>query len=297
VLQPLYFLRYHCHIATLCAALGGISVSGAVAQDEVLLDRGFGKAVPAYATGEERNRQTDLRVMELQFKPLRMMWVEVTNPKTGAKERKEVWYLVYRAITRPSEKRPDVSDRTPVNAVDPPPKPTLFMPEVTLQVYDDPDFTVPLDSHLDQVIPEALAAIRAVEQRPPEQYVEMQIEDHLTIIQPFPAAIAEDAPIEEQKWIYGVATWTGVDPETDFLQITMRGFSNAFELRPARDGSEQPWRKVITQKFSRRGDRLDPDQKEFEFIGEPMWDYQPDETDWTQWSPPVEVAQPATATE
>ncbi|MEZ6066447.1 MAG: hypothetical protein R3B90_12235 [Planctomycetaceae bacterium] len=204
---------------------------------------------------------------------------------------------MYRAITRPTEKRPDETDRTPVNQIDAAPKPTLFMPEITLQVFDDPDFKVPALSHLDQIIPEAVAAIQQVEQRPPEQYVNVQIEDNLSVVQPLPDAIPADAGDDLQVWIYGVATWTGIDPETDFLIVTLRGFSNAFELRPAPDGSLQPWRKVIQQRFSRRGDRFDPDQREFEFIGEPNWVYQPDETDWSNWSPPAAIAQPSNPAE
>jgi hypothetical protein len=267
-----------------CAAFGGLA--GAVfAQAE--LPRGFAKRLPAYASGEERNRQTDLRVMEVQFKPMRMTWVELTNPKTGQKERKAVWYLVYRAITRPTPARADETDTRPINTVDPAPKPVDFMPEFTLTTYDDPKNPIPLEIHQDQVLPEVLAAIRAVEQRPAAAFANRGIENSLSVVQPFPTAIAEDAPAEDQDWIYGVATWTGVDPKTDYFQVTMRGFANAFELKPGPDGEMQPWRKVIVQKFASRGDEFDPNQREFEFDGEPNWEYQPDETQWKSWTPPA----------
>ena len=261
-------------------------VTTSVSWGQAELPRGFAKDVPAYASGEERNRQTDLRVMEVQFKPMRMAWVEITNPATGAKERKEVWYLMYRAISRPASGRQDQTDTRPVNVVDAPPQPTMFMPEFVLTVFDDPAFARPETSHLDQVLPEAVEAIRAVEQRPAYMFEKRKIENSLSIVQPFPDPIASEAPAEEQDWVYGVATWTDIDPETDFLQLTMRGFTNAFELRPAPDGSLQPWRKVISQQFSRRGDRFDPNQNEFEFIGEPHWDYQPDATLWSDWKAP-----------
>jgi hypothetical protein len=267
-------------------ALAALSLCGACPrQASAQLTRGFDQVAPALATGEERNRQTDLRVMEVQFKPMRMLWVDVTNPKTGQKERKLVWYLVYRALTRPAEGRQDASDTKPVNALDPPPKPVLFMPEAVLTTYDDPANPVPLAMHADEILPEALAAIRSVEQRPAAMFERRKIEDSLSVIQPFPDPVAPDAPPEEQDWIYGVLMWSGVDPDTDFFSVTLRGFSNAFDAsQPGPDGNPHPWRKVLVQKFTRRGDRFDPTQKEFEFSGEPEWIYQPDETQWGQWA-------------
>lgn len=262
-----------------CAAWGSV----ACADDP--LPRGFSQRLPAYATGEERNRQVDLRVMEVQFKPMRMVWVELTDPRTGQKSRQEVWYLVYRAVTRPTPSRADDTDTRPLNVVDPPPKPVSFMPEFVLTTYDDPANPVPLANHLDQIQPEALAAIRTIEQRPATDFERRSIENGLSVIQPFPAPTPEDAAPEDHDWVYGVATWTGIDPETDFFQVTMRGFSNGYELRPGPDGDLQPWRKVIVQKYIRRGDRFDPNQSEFEFDGGPQWDFQPDETLWKSWAP------------
>ncbi len=268
-----------------CLAAGGLFGGPLSAQPEAPLPRGFAKRVPAYATGEERNRQTDLRVMEVQFKPMRMVWVELTNPQTGRKERQAVWYLVYRAITRPTPARADETDSRPINTVDPAPKPVDFMPEFILTTYDDPANEIPLKVHLDQVQPEAMAAIRAIEQRPATAFERRSIENSLSIIQPFPDPIAADAPPEDQDWVYGVAAWAGVDPETDFFRVTMRGFSNAFELRPGPDGEPQPWRKVIVQRFTSRGDEFDVNEQEFEFSGEPNWEYQPDEIQWKAWLP------------
>lgn len=265
------------------AVLGSLGGSRCAGQPE--LPRGFAKRLPAYASGEERNRQTDLRVMEVQFKPMRMIWVELTNPQTGKKERQAVWYLVYRAVTRPTPARADETDTRPINVVDPAPKPVDFVPEFTLTTYDDPKNPIPAAIHQDQIQPEALAAIRAVEQRPASQFTKRGIEHGLSVIQPFPNAIAEDAPPEEQDWVYGVATWTGIDPKTDFCSVTMRGFSNAFDVRPGPNGEAQPWRKVLVQKFTRRGDEFDPTHWEYEFDGDPQWDYQPDATQWTNWSP------------
>lgn len=271
--------------ALFAAGVTAVSLLAGAAAAQSELPRGFAKRLPAYASGEERNRQTNLKVMEVQFKPMRMIWVELTDPRTGQKKKQAVWYLCYRAITRPTPARADETDTRPINATDPAPKPVDFMPEFILTTYDDPANPLPLKNHQDQIQPEVLAAIRAIEQRPASDFTKRSIENGLSIIQPFPDPIDETAPLEDQDWVYGVATWTGIDPKTDYFQVTMRGFSNAFELRPGPDGELQPWRKVIVQKFSSRGDEFDPHQQEFEFDGDPAWDYQPDETQWKNWSP------------
>jgi hypothetical protein len=284
-----------CLIARRCFPVFAAAIVGAMLcrPTAAQVDRGFSQVIEAYASGQERNRQTDFRVMEVQFKPMRMIWVDITDPKTGEKERKEVWYLVYRAMTRPTPGRPDETNLKPQNVVDPAPKRVTFMPEFILTTYDDPENPIPLEIHLDKVLPEAVKAIRVVEQRPANVFQTRKIESTLDVAQPFPDPIATDAPLEQQDWIYGVATWTGIDPETDYFTVTMRGFSNAFDMRPGPDGTLQPWRKVIVQDFSRRGDRFDPTLREFEFRGEPQWAYQPDETNWNEWTPPERVAEGA----
>lgn len=255
------------------------------------LSRGYDQIAPSSASGEERNRQSNLRVMEVQMKPMRMLWVDVTNPKTGAKERRQIWYLVYRAITRPTPGRTDETDTKPVNVVDDPPKPVEFMPEAILTTYDDPANPVPDHVYHDEILPEVLAAIRTVEQRPAAMYQRRPIADSLSVIQPFPEPVAETAAPEEQDWVYGVFVWSNVDPETDFFSVTLRGFSNGFDAsKTGPDGKLQPWRKVIVQKFTRRGDRFDPNSREFEFSGEPQWTYQPDEIQWGQWTPATKNA-------
>ncbi|MEZ6055129.1 MAG: hypothetical protein R3C01_00355 [Planctomycetaceae bacterium] len=237
------------------------------------LPRGFAKHLPAISSGEERNRQSDLRIMEVQFKPMRMTIVDMKDHKTGQMVKKEVWYLVYRCITRPSEGRIDNTDTVPVNAIENPPRTPMFAPEFVLTVYDDPKTPIPTETHFDQVIPEAVLAVRGIEERPAGLFV---IKDSLEIVQDFPSATDPEALPEDQKWLYGVATFTDIDPETDYFMVSMRGFTNAFEMRNDPDGNPIPWRKTVTQKYTRLGDRFDPTQREFGFDGDPEWGYQPD---------------------
>jgi hypothetical protein len=272
---------------TFAVLVGAVLVGRAPGQS--LLNRGFVKTIPAYATGEERNRQTMLRVMEVQIKPMRLIWVDVTDPRTGTKQRQAVWYLVYRCLVRPSTGRLDDTDTRPVNVVDSPPRPSYFMPEFLLTTFSGPNYEVPTATHLDQILPEALEPIRRIEQRPDSLFTRRKIEHGLGVIQPFPDPLPLETPEEELDWIYGVATWTGIDPRTDFFEVTMRGFSNSYELRPDPNGELRPWRRVITQRYILRGDEFDLHNREFEFNGAATWDFQPDETEWRDWKPRPEV--------
>lgn len=256
-------------VAGVCGVLCLLSTL-ATAQE---LPRGFQKHLPAISSGEERNRQSDLRMMEVQFKPMRMALVDKKDPVTGKMSKLEVWYLVYRCISRPADGRIDNTDTRPVNEIENAPRAPMFAPEFVLTVYDNPKLPIPTETHFDQILPEGVKVIRTVEQRPVGLF---EIKDSLALVQEFPAPIDPKAEPEEQKWIYGVATWTGVDPETDYFSVSMRGFSNAFEMRRDPEGNPLPWRKTITMKFTRLGDRFDPTQKEFEFDGDPEWTYQPD---------------------
>lgn len=245
--------------------LAGLFAPEARAQATAPLTRGFEKALPAVISNEEFVRQRDVWAMEVQFKQVRLVWVELPDPLTGEKKLEPVWYLVWRAINRPVSGRLS-QDTQPVNLLDPLPGPTQFIPEFTLIVYDKPDLEIPEQTLSDQIIPEALVKIREVER--------MELKDTVSVVQDLPEPVELDA--EEQPWIYGVATWRGVDPETDFFNIMLAGFSNAYQITDAEGARPQVWRKAIVQRFSRPGDRFDPDLRDFRFSGNPEWVYRPD---------------------
>lgn len=233
--------------------------------------RGFNQTLRAVASGEEIQRQPDLWIFEISFKPMRMIWVDGQDPQTGEATRDQVWYLAYRTVNRSLQARMESSNTTPQNELDPLPGPSPFLPEFLLSIFDRPDAQVPESVHLDEVIPAAVARINQIERRSSS---EPPFRNTVEIVQPLPEPVAEDA--ENPPWLYGAATWRNIDPETDFFSITMRGFSNGYELREGPDGQPVVWRKTIVQKFTRRGDRFDPTQVEFEFDGDPRWTYLPD---------------------
>ncbi len=234
--------------------------------------RGFDFVGRSIATGEERQRQPDLRVFEVQYKLPRIVWVDITDPKTGEQQRELIWYLCYRTVNRELASRADETNTQPVNVLDPLPGPTQFIPEFTLTTYDQPDSDVPVQQYLDEVLPEAMAVINSVERRRASDPVYL---DSVNIVQSLPPAVPADET--DVDWIYGCATWRNVDPETDFFTISMRGLSNGYELRPGPDSENVTWRKSLIQQVSRRGDRFDPNQVEFEYTAPPEWVYLPDQ--------------------
>lgn len=233
--------------------------------------RGFDRRIPATVLNAEVVRQPSLQIMELEIKPMRLIWLDLPDPQTGELKKTAVWYLVWRSISRPIRKR-DENDNLALNQLDPPPGPMQFMPDFTLVNYEDPNTEIPQQILADRILPGAVAAIEKIERVP--------LNNTVSAVQDFPAPT--DPAAEEQAWIYGVATWSNVDSTTDFFKVIMKGFTNGYENRGTVQAPEL-WRKVVVQRFYRPGDEFDPNIKEFQFDGDPEWIYQPD------------AAEPATA--
>ena len=235
------------------------------ASSQAQLNRGFDKTVAASVLNVDLARQPDIWMMEVQFKPMRMVYVEIPDLKTGELRPEQVWYLAWRSVVRNVDHR-EVDVTAPVNVLDSLPGPRQFVPEFTLVTYDDPKLEIPDQILRDEILPAAMVQIRRIERAPHL--------DSVQVIQGVPAAVEPEE--EEIPWIYGAATWRGVDPETDFFKVIVGGFTNHYEIRKADDESPQIWRKVIVQKYTRPGDRFDTSQREFLFAGDPVWMLQPD---------------------
>ena len=244
----------------------GFGLSSQLFAAEGELDRGFVMAAQPFTTGVEIARQMEIWEMEVQMKPMRLIMTDVP----GQKGPQQVWYLAYRALPRPIIKSDIGTDVDPVNELDPAPGPPMFIPQMTLVTFNDRKTEIPVQIHIDRVLPSATKQINTIE-RPatPEQ----AFLDSVSVVRPVPEPVPADAP--EQPWIYGVCTWTGVDPRTDFFKVILQGFSNVYEVR-GEGADRRTWRKVLVQKFTSRGDEFDPTQTEFEFDGKPFWEYQPD---------------------
>jgi len=244
----------------------GLGLSSRLWAAEAALDRGFEVAVKPFTTGIEIARQLQIWEMEVQMKPMRLIMTQVPG-KTGPQQ---VLYLAYRAIPRPLVKSEVGRDVDPVNTLDTAPGPQMFIPQMTLVTFSDPKSEIPVEIHVDRVLPSAIKQINVIE-RP--DIAERTFLDSVSIVRAVPEPVAVDAI--EQPWIYGACTWTGVDPKADFFKVILQGFSSVYEVRGTGD-EQRTWRKVLVQKFTSRGDEFDPTQQEFEFDGKPYWEYQPD---------------------
>lgn len=209
------------------------------------------------ASGEERTAQHNLWVLEVYTKPMRLIPVELTDPKTGEKKLQYVWYITYRAVPRKAVDRtqPD----TPSNQFDEPVSPPLFIPEFTLVVTDNDRN----DIYSDQVIPEALVAINKREKA--------NYKSSVSIVGPLPEANDPGAGYEHA--LQGVAMWKGINPDADRYTVYMTGFSNGIRSVNGPDGEPIVQTKTIMQKYIRRGDRFDQKEVEIELEGEPVWIY------------------------
>ena len=226
---------------------------------------GFEVSAPAFPSGIERQRQPDLWMLDVEFKPMRMRSVDVTDPKTGRTSREQVWYLVYRAFNRPIRGSGTTDNTRPQVDLDTPLTRPIFIPRLTLVTYDDPQTEIAAQTINDEILPQVVQQLEPVENRR-----DVAIAGSVETIREIPA------PSDEAEAIYGVALFRNVDPDTDFFKVILRGFTNAYEIRDEEAG-RRIWRKALVQKFSRRGDRYDPNQSEFEFVGDPEWVYLPGE--------------------
>ena len=212
---------------------------------------------PAFASGEERTSQSDLWVMDVYFKPMRLIPVELTDPKTGEKKLEYVWYIVYRAFNHKLDQKG--IDNSPVNDLDAPVAPQQFIPEFTLVTTDNDRKEV----FPDLVIPEALVAINKREKG--------NYKSAVNVVGPIPDATVPGSP--DTGAIEGVAMWRGIDPDADRYTVFMTGFSNSIRKVEGPDGTPIIQTKTIMQKYWRRGDRFDQREVEISLEGDTQWIY------------------------
>ncbi|MCH7989910.1 MAG: hypothetical protein IID46_12275 [Planctomycetes bacterium] len=199
----------------LIAALSG--QDGLRAQQK--LKNGFEVTLEATASSEELNFQEDLWVLEVSFKRMRMIPVDITDPKTGKKNREYVMYLVYKAINRPLKRRIDNTPFKPQNDEDRIP-PHQFVPEATLVTEDNNVQNI----YIETIIPEAQKIINRRESRKPSDPV---YKNSVDIVGDLPEITPYDA--KSVKALYGVLMWRGVDPKADYFTVYLTGFNSAYK--------------------------------------------------------------------
>lgn len=183
--------------------------------------------------------------LEFSFKPARL--IEVNLPTaTGQLESKVVWYLVYKvryvgSDLHPMLEIPDGSLEIPADPAEMKREGVRFIPRFTIV---SKERNLSLDA---QILPAARDAIAARER------VGKKLHDHIDISRLY----INEANLEADNSVWGVATWTDVDPRLDFFAIDVRGLTNAYKIRVDTEGKKNFDRKTLRMYFWRPGDVLD----------------------------------------
>ncbi len=181
---------------------------------------------------------------EFGFKPVRMIAVNLTNEQ-GEAQTKIVWYLLYYVRYKGGDLKPNpVKDQFGNdNFVEPTADGALkarrFMPGFALNC------TALGKRYQSQFIPQALPLIAEKER------VGKPIYDSIAI-QKVPVPLSTE---RETHDVWGVATWTDVDPRTDFFSVEVRGLTNAQRTENV-NGELVSKQKTLVLNFSRPGDTI-----------------------------------------
>lgn len=182
--------------------------------------------------------------MEFGFKPVRMIAVDIPNAD-GQVETKLVWYLLYYVRYRGGDLTPNVSKDTFGNDV-------FSLPQVAQGQSARrfiPGFELNCQAlgktYQSQFIPEAIPLIAEKER------VGKPVYDSIAI-QKVPVPLTTS---RESHPVWGVATWTDVDPRTDFFSIAVRGLTNAQKVSSTAEQLTFQ-QKTLVLNFSRPGDTI-----------------------------------------
>jgi hypothetical protein len=198
--------------------------------------------------------------LEIGFKPLRMIKLRQQLPD-GSSTSRNVYYLVYYVKNngRHLSPEPEPDARGNVTYGTKPVNHTIrFFPSFVLQAHD-------VDrAYLDVVIPEAVEQIRQREDATRTFFDSVGISS-------LPVPVSTQY---EDNSVWGIATWTNVDPQSDFFSIFVQGLTNAYRWQdppgafqvgdPPMTGRRFTF-KTLQLNFWRAGDSIDPTEDEIRF--------------------------------
>lgn len=190
--------------------------------------------------------------LEITFKPVRMIWVDVPQ-SSGRMQRKLVWYLLYHVRNTGQHLRPtpDADGTYKMATAD---REVRFIPQFVLEAHEYKK------AYLDRLLPVAVAAIQQRED--PNRRLLNSVE-----IANKPIPVSTDLV---DKSVWGVATWEDVDPRTDFFSVFVQGLTNAYRwvdppgaFKPgdAPTSGRQLLQKTLQINFWRPGDEYVEDQR------------------------------------
>jgi hypothetical protein len=217
-----------------------------------------------YGMSEGVKFRRDVSCLEFAFKPLRMIRVDVPGPD-GKPERKLVWYMVYSVRNTGETVQPDEQKDGVFTTKVGKGGPVRFIPSFVLESHDLTADGQPIEkAYLDRLIPAAYAAIQAREARDRTLLNSAQMAEQM-----LPPG---DGRADNRVW--GVATWTDVDPRIDFFSVYVGGLTNAYRWEDpagAYKAGDPPGtgrqftRKTLQLNFWRPGDEHLQDEKEIRF--------------------------------
>jgi len=233
-----------------------------------------------------------LWIAEVQYKPVRLMRLEIRDPKTGVVQRELVRYMVYRMIMRDytelagaeqAELQRKLNDPNldPANTLDPETTRPLELPRFVLKTEDN-DLS---ETYVDEI---NLEIQKAVFQREfGRRGLDLKMLNSVEAISEIGEPVPGDDKDALSKAVYGVAVWRNVNPQADFFTVIMSGFSNAYRISTDESGKHIVEEKVIVQRFARPGDEFEQEEQEFRLIDDldtdgdgkidvryPHWEYQ-----------------------
>ncbi len=217
-----------------------------------------------YAKSQDVRFRRDIWALEFSFKPMRMIWVDVPRPD-GKMNRTLVWYMVYRVKNTGAHIQPTSDESGAFDTEPAEPSPLRFVPQFVLESQElARDGRKTYRAYLDQLVPMAIDAIRRREDpsRPLLNSVEISQKE-------IPVSTPDD-----DNSVWGVATWTDVDPEIDHFSVFVGGLTNAykwvddaseFQLGDPVGTGRRIVAKVLQLNFWRPGDEFLENEAEIRF--------------------------------
>jgi hypothetical protein len=164
---------------------------------------------PGFKWARDIPFRRDIWGLEFQFKPMRMIWVDIPQTDTDRMRRQLVWYLIY-SVTNSQKVLHPVEQADGTWNVEEIARPLKFIPQFLLEA---PEFN---KVYPDQLIPVAIGPIRMREDS--NRRLLNTVEMSQQAIQP-------------GETVWGVATWVGVDSRIDRFSVYVQGLTNAYRWR------------------------------------------------------------------
>lgn len=212
-----------------------------------------------------------LWVAEIQYKPMRLIRMPVTDPGSGKVTRELVWYLVYRIIPRDYTelagdgkealaRKLEDPDRDPANSRDPVRAQPLLMPRFQLTIEDEGEE----GDFMDEVNLEIQKAI--LDREFGRRRTSVKLHNSVEAISEVSDPVSTSDPDPLSKAIYGVAVWRNIDPRTDYFSIGISGLTNAYRISGNEETGRTVEEKIVVQKFARPGDEFIQEESEFQLL-------------------------------